>query len=79
MKELIAITEQIAAKLIANKQTIAIAESSTGGLLSASSSQRALRLCGEFSPRLAPPMWGRLHRRSRPVRGSPCPGFRRPA
>ena len=36
MKELIAIAEQIAAKLIANKQTIAVAESSTGGLLSAS-------------------------------------------
>src|SRR6201999_800096 len=36
MKELIGIAEQIAAKLIANKQTIAVAESSTGGLLSAS-------------------------------------------
>jgi PncC family amidohydrolase len=36
MKDLIAIAEQIAAKLIANKQTIAVAESSTGGLLSAS-------------------------------------------
>ena len=36
MKDLIAIAEQIAARLIANKQTIAIAESSTGGLLSAS-------------------------------------------
>jgi len=35
MKELIAIAEQIAAKLIANKQTIAVAESSTGGLISA--------------------------------------------
>lgn len=36
MKELIAVAEQIAAKLIARKQTIAIAESSTGGLISAS-------------------------------------------
>ena len=36
MKELHAIAEQIAAKLIANKQTIAVAESSTGGLISAS-------------------------------------------
>ena len=36
MKELIGIAEQIAAKLIARKQTIAVAESSTGGLISAS-------------------------------------------
>jgi len=36
MKELIGVAEQIAAKLIARKQTIAIAESSTGGLISAS-------------------------------------------
>src|SRR3984957_2120548 len=36
MKELIAIAEQIAAKLVARKQTIAAAESSTGGLISAS-------------------------------------------
>ena len=36
MKELIAISEQIAAKLIARKQTIAVAESSTGGLIAAS-------------------------------------------
>jgi nicotinamide-nucleotide amidase len=36
MKDLIAIAEQIAAKLIASKQTIAVAESSTGGLISAS-------------------------------------------
>jgi PncC family amidohydrolase len=36
MKELIAIAEQVAAKLVARKQTIAVAESSTGGLLSAS-------------------------------------------
>ena len=36
MKELVGIAEQIAAKLIARKQTIAIAESSTGGLISAS-------------------------------------------
>ena len=36
MKELSGIAEQIAAKLIARKQTIAIAESSTGGLISAS-------------------------------------------
>jgi nicotinamide-nucleotide amidase len=35
MKELVAIAEQIAAKLIARKQTIAVAESSTGGLISA--------------------------------------------
>src|ERR1700710_1187486 len=35
MKELIGIAEQIAAKLIARKQTIAVAESSTGGLISA--------------------------------------------
>jgi PncC family amidohydrolase len=35
MKELVTIAEQIAAKLIAQKQTIAIAESSTGGLISA--------------------------------------------
>ena len=35
MKELTGIAEQIAAKLIARKQTIAIAESSTGGLISA--------------------------------------------
>jgi nicotinamide-nucleotide amidase len=36
MKELIGIAEQVAAKLIAKKQTIAVAESSTGGLISAS-------------------------------------------
>jgi PncC family amidohydrolase len=36
MKELIAIAEQIAAKLITRKQTIAVSESSTGGLISAS-------------------------------------------
>jgi nicotinamide-nucleotide amidase len=36
MKDLIAIAEQIAAKLAARKQTIAVAESSTGGLISAS-------------------------------------------
>jgi nicotinamide-nucleotide amidase len=36
MKELMPIAEQVAAKLIAKKQTIAVAESSTGGLISAS-------------------------------------------
>ena len=36
MKELVAIAEQIAAKLIARHETIAVAESSTGGLISAS-------------------------------------------
>jgi nicotinamide-nucleotide amidase len=36
MKELIAIAEQIAAKLVARKETISVAESSTGGLISAS-------------------------------------------
>ena len=36
MKELIGIAEQVAARLIARKQTIAVAESSTGGLISAS-------------------------------------------
>ena len=36
MKDLIGIAEQIAAKLIANKQTISVAESSTGGLISSS-------------------------------------------
>jgi PncC family amidohydrolase len=35
MKELIGIAEHIAAKLVARKQTIAVAESSTGGLISA--------------------------------------------
>ena len=35
MKELIGIAEQVAAKLIARKHTIAVAESSTGGLISA--------------------------------------------
>jgi len=35
MNELMGIAEQIAAKLIARKQTIAVAESSTGGLISA--------------------------------------------
>jgi PncC family amidohydrolase len=35
MKELVGVAEQIAAKLIARKQTIAVAESSTGGLISA--------------------------------------------
>src|SRR4029453_12117956 len=35
MKELIGVAEQIAAKLIARKETIAVAESSTGGLISA--------------------------------------------
>ena len=35
MKELIAIAEKIAARLIERKQTIAVAESSTGGLISA--------------------------------------------
>ena len=36
MKELVTIAEQIAGRLIARKQTIAVAESSTGGLISAS-------------------------------------------
>jgi nicotinamide-nucleotide amidase len=36
MKDLIGISEQIATKLIARKQTISVAESSTGGLISAS-------------------------------------------
>jgi PncC family amidohydrolase len=36
MKDLVAITEQIATQLVARKQTIAVAESSTGGLISAS-------------------------------------------
>src|SRR6201987_4213818 len=36
MKELIGMAAQIAAKLVARKQTIAVAESSTGGLISAS-------------------------------------------
>src|SRR5690348_3239009 len=36
MKELIGIAEQIATKLVARKETIAVAESSTGGLISAS-------------------------------------------
>jgi len=36
MKDLIEIAEPIAAKLTARKQTIAVAESSTGGLISAS-------------------------------------------
>jgi nicotinamide-nucleotide amidase len=35
MKDLIPIAEQIAVKLIAKKQTVAVAESSTGGLISA--------------------------------------------
>src|ERR1700681_2839616 len=36
MKELVAIAEQIAVQLVARKHTIAVAESSTGGLISAS-------------------------------------------
>jgi PncC family amidohydrolase len=36
MKELVAVAEQVAARLIERKQTIAVAESSTGGLISAS-------------------------------------------
>jgi len=36
MKDLIGIAEQIATKLVARKETIAVAESSTGGLISAS-------------------------------------------
>ncbi|MBR0691959.1 CinA family protein [Bradyrhizobium lablabi] len=36
MNELFELAEQVAAKLIANKQTISVAESSTGGLISAS-------------------------------------------
>ncbi|BBB95944.1 MULTISPECIES: CinA family protein [Bradyrhizobium] len=36
MNALTSIAEQVAAKLTANKQTIAVAESSTGGLISAS-------------------------------------------
>jgi PncC family amidohydrolase len=35
MKDIVAIAEKIAAKLIAQRQTIAVAESSTGGLISA--------------------------------------------
>ncbi len=35
MKDLVSIAEQIAARLIARRQTIAVAESSTGGLISA--------------------------------------------
>jgi PncC family amidohydrolase len=36
MKELFAIAEQVAARLIERKETMAVAESSTGGLISAS-------------------------------------------
>ena len=36
MQELVAIAEKIAARLIGRRQTIAVAESSTGGLISAS-------------------------------------------
>ena len=36
MKDLVAIAEKVAAKLIERRQTIAVAESSTGGLISAS-------------------------------------------
>src|SRR5580658_7940780 len=36
MKDLVAIAEQIATKLVARKETIAVAESSTGGIISAS-------------------------------------------
>ena len=36
MKELVGIAEQVAARLIARKQTIAVAESSAGGLIAAS-------------------------------------------
>jgi PncC family amidohydrolase len=36
MKELVGIAEQVAARLTARKQTLAVAESSTGGLISAS-------------------------------------------
>jgi PncC family amidohydrolase len=36
MKDLIGIAEQIATRLVARKQTIAVAESSTGGLIAAS-------------------------------------------
>lgn len=35
MKELVTIAEQIAAKLIERRESIAVAESSTGGLISA--------------------------------------------
>ena len=35
MKELVGIAEQIAARLVTRKETIAVAESSTGGLISA--------------------------------------------
>ena len=35
MQELISVAEKIAARLIERKQTIAVAESSTGGLISA--------------------------------------------
>ncbi|HEY3892497.1 MAG TPA: CinA family protein [Bradyrhizobium sp.] len=35
MKDLVAIAEQIAARLVERRQTIAVAESSTGGLISA--------------------------------------------
>src|SRR3569623_3391868 len=35
MKDLIPLAEQVAAKLIAKKHTIAVSESSTGGLISA--------------------------------------------
>jgi PncC family amidohydrolase len=35
MQQLVAIAEQIAARLVTRKQTIAVAESSTGGLISA--------------------------------------------
>ncbi len=44
MKELVGIAEQVAAKLIARKETIAVAESSTGGLISASLPRGARRL-----------------------------------
>ena len=44
MQELISIAEKIAAKLTLRKQTIAVAESSTGGLISAALLVGARRL-----------------------------------
>jgi len=59
MKELVTIAENIAAKLIERRQTIAVAESSTGGLISAAllavpgASAYFPRLRGGLYPRCA--------------------------
>ncbi len=52
MKDLVAIAENIAARLIERRQTVAVAESSTGGLISAALAMKGIRSASEVYAKL---------------------------